>query len=217
MIIHMVEGATDEQTERVIDRIVSDYGLQCQTMVGAGSIVIGVKGMAGIIDEGRVTELPGVDRVIRITEKYKDASRNFHHEDTIVDVNGTLVGGGSLTIFGGPCAIESEDQAVESAVMARDAGVDILRAFVDKSRTSPYDYRGLEIAARPRHREVDEGSDGPPRRLRIDRPAPSRGVPRCRHRRHPDRGAKRPVLALSLRSSPASARRSCSSTASATT
>ena len=115
-------------------------------MVGAGSIVIGVKGMAGIVDEGRVTELPGVDRVIRITEKYKDASRNFHHEDTIIDVNGTLVGGANLTIFGGPCAIESEEQAVESAVMARDAGVDILRAFVDKSRTSPYDYRGLEIS-----------------------------------------------------------------------
>lgn len=146
MIIHMVEGASDEQTERVIDRIVGDYGLQCQTMVGAGSMVIGVKGMAGIIDEGRITELPGVDRVIRITEKYKDASRNFHHEDTVVDVNGTLVGGGSLTIFGGPCAIETEEQAVESAVMSRDAGIDILRAFVDKSRTSPYDYRGLEIA-----------------------------------------------------------------------
>ncbi len=146
MIIHMVEGATEEQTERVIDRIVGDYGLQCQTMVGAGSIVIGVKGMAGIVDEGRVTELPGVDRVIRITEKYKDASRNFHHEDTVIDVNGTLVGGSHLTIFGGPCAIESEEQAVDSALMARDAGVDILRAFVDKSRTSPYDYRGLDIA-----------------------------------------------------------------------
>ena len=146
MIIHMVEGATGEQADRVIDRIVSDYGLQCQTMVGAGSIVIGVKGMAGVVDEGRVTELPGVDRVIRITEKYKDASRNFHHEDTIISVNGTLVGGSNLTIFGGPCAIETEAQAVESAVMARDAGIDILRAFVDKSRTSPYDYRGLEIA-----------------------------------------------------------------------
>ena len=94
-----------------------------------------------------MSELPGVDRVIRITEKYKDASRNFHHEDTIVNVNGTLVGGGNLTIFGGPCAIETEDQAVKSAVVARDAGVDILRAFFDKSRTSPYDYRGLEIGA----------------------------------------------------------------------
>ena len=146
MIIHMVEGATEEQTERVIDRIVSDYGLQCQTMAGTGSVVIGVKGMAGIVDEGRVTELPGVDRVIRITEKYKDASRNFHHEDTVIDVGGALVGGSNLTIFGGPCAIESEDQAVQSALMARDAGVDILRAFVDKSRTSPYDYRGLDIA-----------------------------------------------------------------------
>lgn len=146
MIIHMVEGATAEQADRVMERIGDDYGLQCETLVGTGSIVIGVKGVAAIVDEGRVSELPGVDRVIRITEKYKDASRSFHRHDTVVDVGGVPVGGGNLAIFGGPCAIESEEQAVESALTARDAGVDILRAFVDKSRTSPYDYRGLEIA-----------------------------------------------------------------------
>ncbi|GAB4333061.1 MAG: 3-deoxy-7-phosphoheptulonate synthase [Dehalococcoidia bacterium] len=145
MIIHMVEGAPIEQAQRVIDRIERDYGLRCETIIGTDSIVIGVKGIAGIIDEGRILELPGVDRVIRITEKYKDASRSFHHEDTIVDVAGRKVGGPDLTIVAGPCAIESEDQAVQSAIMARDAGADVLRAFVDKSRTSPYDYRGLEL------------------------------------------------------------------------
>src|SRR5205823_5612335 len=60
-------------------------------------------------------------------------------------VGSVRVGGPNLTIFGGPCAIETETQALDSARMARDAGVDILRAFVDKSRTSPYDYRGLEL------------------------------------------------------------------------
>ncbi len=146
MIIHMAEGATPEQTERVIDRIRRDYGLRCETIVGTETTVIGVKGIAGIVDEGRISELPGVDRVIRITEKYKDASRNFHHEDTVVDVAGVRVGGTRMTVFGGPCAIESETQALDSARMAREAGVDVLRAFVDKSRTSPYDYRGLELS-----------------------------------------------------------------------
>jgi 3-deoxy-7-phosphoheptulonate synthase len=145
MIIHMAEGATPDQVERVIDRIEREYGLRCETIVGTESTVIGVKGIAGIIDEGRIAELPGVDRVIRITEKYKDASRNFHHEDTVVEVAGVKVGGPELAVFGGPCAIENERQAIESALMARDAGVDILRAFPDKSRTSPYDYRGLEM------------------------------------------------------------------------
>ncbi len=140
----MAEGATPEQTQRVIDRIVQDYGLRCETIV-SDTTVIGVKGIASIVDEGRITELPGVERVIRITEKYKDASRNFHHEDTVVEVGGVAVGGGALAVFGGPCAIEGESQAIDSACMARDAGVDILRAFVDKSRTSPYDYRGLEL------------------------------------------------------------------------
>ena len=144
MIIHMAEGASPEQTQRVIDRIVRDYGLRCETIVSE-TTVIGVKGIASVIDEGRITELPGVERVIRITEKFKDASRSFHHEDTVIDVAGVRVGGGHLTVFGGPCAIETETQALDSARMARDAGVDILRAFVDKSRTSPYDYRGLEL------------------------------------------------------------------------
>jgi 3-deoxy-7-phosphoheptulonate synthase len=145
MIIHMAEGATPEQTQHVIDRIMRDYGLRCETIV-SDTTVIGVKGIAAVIDEGRISELPGVDRVIRITEKYKDASRTFHHEDTVVDVSGVPVGGTNLTIFGGPCAIESEDQALASARLAKEAGVDILRAFVDKSRTSPYDYRGLELS-----------------------------------------------------------------------
>jgi len=145
MIIHMAPGATGEQTQRVIDRITRDYGLRCETIEG-DTTVIGVKGIAGVIDEGRITELPGVDRVIRISVKYKDASRQFQPEDTVITLaNGHRVGGDNLTVFGGPCAIESEQQALESARMSKEAGVDVLRAFVDKSRTSPYDYRGLDI------------------------------------------------------------------------
>jgi len=146
MIIHMKEGAAPEETQRVIERIQADYGLLCETIVGYESTVIGVKGIAGIIDEGRISELPGVERVIRITEKYKDASRNFHSDDTVIEVGGVKVGGGNLTIVGGPCAIETEKQSIDSAMIAKEAGVDVLRTFVDKSRTSPYDYRGLELS-----------------------------------------------------------------------
>lgn len=144
MIIHMAPGATPEQTERVIERILGDYGLRCETIV-SDTTVIGVKGIASIVDEGRVLELPGVDSVLRISEKYKDASRTWHPEDTLVTVGSAVIGGTNLTIAGGPCAIETEQQALASARMAKDAGVDVLRAFVDKSRTSPYDYRGLEL------------------------------------------------------------------------
>ncbi|MDZ7726840.1 MAG: 3-deoxy-7-phosphoheptulonate synthase [Dehalococcoidia bacterium] len=140
----MAEGATVDQVARVVDRVNTEYGLRCETIVSS-TTVIGVKGIASHVDEGRILELPGVERVIRITEKYKDASRSFHHEDTVIDVAGVEIGGPNLTIAGGPCAIESESQAIESAMAARDAGVDLLRTFVDKSRTSPYDYRGLPI------------------------------------------------------------------------
>ncbi len=145
MIIHMQPGATPDQIERVIDRIEREYGLKCETIVGTESTVIGVKGIAGIIDEDRIAELPGVDRVIRITEKYKDAARSFHPHDTIVWVGDHPVGGPHFTVIGGPCAIESEEQALASARLAKEAGVDLLRAFVDKSRTSPYDFRGLPL------------------------------------------------------------------------
>lgn len=144
MIIHMAQGATPEQTQRVIDRITREYGLRCETIV-SDTTVIGVKGVASIVDEGRITELPGVDRVIRISVKYKDASRQFHPEDTVVRVGRAVIGGNNLAFFGGPCAIESEQQALESARLAKEAGVDVLRAFPDKSRTSPYDYRGLAL------------------------------------------------------------------------
>ncbi len=144
MIIHMSVGATPEETRSVIERIQRDYGLRCETIV-SDTTVIGVKGIAAVIDEDRITELPGVARVIRITEKFKDASRSFHSGDTIVYAGDVPIGGEHLTIFGGPCAIETEQQALESARMAKDAGVDVLRAFVDKSRTSPYDYRGLAL------------------------------------------------------------------------
>ncbi len=144
MIIHMAPGATPEQTQRVIDRIVRDYGLRCETIV-SDTTVIGVKGVTSSVDEARIAELPGVDRVIRLTVKYKDASRAFHPDDTVINVAGVPIGGHHLTIIGGPCAIETESQALASARLAKDAGCDILRAFVDKSRTSPYDYRGLAI------------------------------------------------------------------------
>src|SRR6478736_6441050 len=104
MIIHMAPGATPEQTQRVIDRIERDYGLRCETIV-SDTTVIGVKGIASVIDEGRIVELPGVDRVIRITEKYKDASRTWHREDSVVQVGRVRVGSDALTVFGGPCAI----------------------------------------------------------------------------------------------------------------
>ena len=112
MIIHMAAGATPEQTQRVIDRIQPDYGLRCETIVG-DTTVIGVKGIAAVIDEGRITELPGVERVIRITEKFKDASR-IPSPRTRLSVWWRAVGGDHLTIFGGPCAIESEQQALDS-------------------------------------------------------------------------------------------------------
>ena len=76
MIIHMAPGASIDQVERVINRITQDYGLRCETIV-SGTTVIACKGIASVIDEGRITELPGVDRVIRITESTRTRAATF--------------------------------------------------------------------------------------------------------------------------------------------
>ena len=87
MIIRMSPGASIEQLERVINRITQDYGLRCETIV-SDTTVIGVKGIASVVDEGRILELPGVDRVIRITEKADEFRQTLQNALT---VHATLV------------------------------------------------------------------------------------------------------------------------------
>lgn len=87
--------------------------------------------------------MPGVEKTVRITEKYKLVSREFHPADTVVDVDGVKIGGEHLTVMAGPCAVESEDQLKEAARCVREGGAQFLRGGAFKPRTSPYDFQGL--------------------------------------------------------------------------
>ena len=96
------------------------------------------------IDPDELLTFKGVEKILKVQEPYKKANRLFHPEPTIVDVNGTKVGGGHLGIMAGPCSVESEEQVVEIAKAVKKSGANFLRGGAFKPRTSPYAFRGLK-------------------------------------------------------------------------
>ncbi len=87
--------------------------------------------------------LPQVQEVLRVQKRYKLVSREFHPEDTIIDVDGIKVGGPHFTVMAGPCSVESEEQLLSTARAVKAAGATILRGGAYKPRTSPYEFQGL--------------------------------------------------------------------------
>src|SRR5207247_10180602 len=91
----------------------------------------------------RFQNLNGVERVTLISEPYKLSSRNYHPEDTVVNVNGIRIGGPEIVVIAGPCSVESREQALETAHAVKTAGAKLLRGGAFKPRTSPYSFQGL--------------------------------------------------------------------------
>ena len=87
--------------------------------------------------------MDGVEKTVRITEKYKLVSRNFHPENTVVDVDGVKIGGRQIVVMAGPCSVESLEQLREAARAVKAGGAQFLRGGAFKPRTSPYDFQGL--------------------------------------------------------------------------
>jgi len=142
MIIVMSPEATEANIKKVQDKIVS-VGLQWHLSQGSSRVIIGVIGDKKIISGLQMKAFDGVEKTVAITEKYKLVSREFKHEDTIVNIDGVLVGGGHLGIMAGPCAVESIEQLQESAEAVKAAGAQFLRGGAFKPRTSPYDFQGF--------------------------------------------------------------------------
>ena len=143
MVIVMQEGATDEQIQHVIDRIVAS-GFDVHRSTGASHTVLGAVGVHRDFDHRDFELLEGVREVIRITQPFKLASRAFKPQGTIVDLGrGVSFGGPEITVAAGPCSVESTDQIQAVAEAVSKAGARILRAGAFKPRTSPYAFQGL--------------------------------------------------------------------------
>ena len=142
MIVVMRTGSSQEEIRRVIDRI-EVGGLKAQISQGIVQTVIGVLGKPFPELRDALELLPGVEQVIPISKPYKLASREFHPQDTIIELNGVTIGGNDIVVMAGPCAVESEEQLFSTARAVKAAGATVLRGGAFKPRTSPYQFRGL--------------------------------------------------------------------------
>ena len=144
MIIIMNPKASDEEVGKV-KVVVESKGLETNLSKGDTYYIIGVVGDTSIIDPKKIQVLKGVDRVMKVQEPFKKANRIFKPEDTVVNVEGSIVGGRRLGIMAGPCSVESEEQIIEIAKRVKAAGANFLRGGAFKPRTSPYSFQGLEL------------------------------------------------------------------------
>jgi 3-deoxy-7-phosphoheptulonate synthase len=142
MIVVMKVGSSDKEIAGVVKRIES-AGLKTHLSQGVERSVVGVVGQIFPELEDMLEMLPGVDEVIRVSKPYKLSSREFHPLDTEIKVGGITIGGKEIVVMAGPCAVESEQQLLETARAVKAAGATILRGGAFKPSTSPYQFRGL--------------------------------------------------------------------------
>lgn len=142
MITIMKPRATKEQLNKVIQRVEAE-GLTYQLNQGSEQVVLGLIGDTRSIQDVAFLSYEGVEKTMRISNTYKLTSREFHPQDTVVDVDGVKIGDGSFVTMAGPCSIEGLEQIRETARMAKAGGAKILRGGAFKPRTSPYAFQGL--------------------------------------------------------------------------
>jgi 3-deoxy-7-phosphoheptulonate synthase len=142
MIIVLQPNSGDAEIEHIVERI-QELGLKAHISRGEQRTIIGVIGDESKLQAEPLQAITGVEQVLPILKPFKLASRDFHKADTVVTVGKIKVGGGSLAMIAGPCAIESREQMDTIAGHVKAAGANILRGGAFKPRTSPYSFQGL--------------------------------------------------------------------------
>jgi 3-deoxy-7-phosphoheptulonate synthase len=142
MIIVMNKSATQDQIDNVLDRI-KDKGLEASVSKGIEKTVIGAIGDERLLDEELLASLPGVEQALHIVKPYKIVAREWHEEDSVINVSGHPIGGKDIQIISGPCSVETPDQMQKAAKAVKAAGVKLMRGGAFKPRTSPYTFQGV--------------------------------------------------------------------------
>ena len=144
MLIVMKRGASQEDVDRVVAKIEAK-GMTARPIPGGERVAVAVLYNTGRVEESAFLELPGVKEAIAVTKPYKLVSRETQAEDTEVRVSNTIIGNGHFTTIAGPCAVESEEQALTIARAVKRAGAAMFRGGAFKPRTSPYAFQGLGL------------------------------------------------------------------------
>ncbi len=143
MLVVMRHGATEEDIQRVV-ALIQEMGCSAKTMPGGQRTAVAVVGNDGRLDGSRFAALSGVQDVIYVTRPYREVSREWHPDPTVVALpDGGAIGGREVVVMAGPCSVESERQILSVAHAVREAGATVLRGGAFKPRSSPYSFQGL--------------------------------------------------------------------------
>ncbi len=142
MVVIMKNNFTEDQLEKTVHAMEAG-GVKVMISRGSETTILGAEGDASGLDQESLSQLPGVDRVMRVSEPYKKANRKYHPDDSVVSINdATRIGGEVLTVIAGPCSVESHDQIVQIAREVKQLGASAIRGGAYKPRTSPYSFQG---------------------------------------------------------------------------
>ncbi|MDP9266945.1 MAG: 3-deoxy-7-phosphoheptulonate synthase [Acidobacteriota bacterium] len=143
MIVAMQEAASEEQIQKVIERLIN-MGFEVHRSTGTRQTVLGAVGQRVDFDIRDIEVLAGVGEVHRISAPYKLVGRSFRPEGTVIQFkNGVRLGGDDVHVMAGPCSVESREQLFAVAEATSKAGAKFLRGGAFKPRTSPYSFQGL--------------------------------------------------------------------------
>jgi 3-deoxy-7-phosphoheptulonate synthase len=138
----MRPDATPTQVEDVV-HAVQATGVDAFVSRGVSRTIVGLVGDTSLVSETDIAGLGGVDSVLRVSTPYKLVSRDHHPVGSTVWVGGVPIGPDTFTLIAGPCAVETPEQTLAAAHMAKAAGATLLRGGAFKPRTSPYAFQGL--------------------------------------------------------------------------
>jgi len=142
MLVVMQEGATEAQTETVINRLV-EMGFTVHRSTGVRHTVLGGVGPIDDFDPAALEVMEGVKECHRIVSPYKLASRHFKPGGTVLAIGGVEIGGPKVVAMAGPCSIENEQQIEQCAAIVEGAGAKVIRGGAFKPRSSPYSFQGM--------------------------------------------------------------------------
>jgi 3-deoxy-7-phosphoheptulonate synthase len=142
MLVVMKNDATEEQVNAVIQEI-QRMGFRGAPMPGAQRTAICILGNKGPVEDTRLRAMEGVKETIPVTKPYKLVSRETHPESTSISIGDVIIGAGEPVIMAGPCAVETEEQALTIAHLVKKYGARVYRGGAFKPRTSPYSFQGL--------------------------------------------------------------------------
>jgi len=144
MIIVMQRNASEEAIQAVEAKILA-HGLQVHISRGTERTLIGAVGDERKLDPEMFDPMPGVEKSMHILKQYKMVAREWHEENTVIDVAGVPIGGSTVQVIAGPCSVETAPQMEAAAAGVKTAGARLMRGGAFKPRTSPYTFQGKGV------------------------------------------------------------------------